>query len=189
MYRLAVQTGMRRGELLGLRWRDIDFERRHVTVVQQLARRREISAPKTDASRRTIDLSSDTTSELTLLRDSQRFQRQAWADAYEGHDLVFCRDNGSPHDPRVISHRFCMHAASAEVRRIRFHDLRHTSAVIGLRELGEWPDEASKRLGHTSVAFTLDTYGHLLPQRGQAVADAFDRLLADRRRTNTAPPD
>lgn len=69
---------------------------------------------------------------------------------------------------------------AAGVKRIRFHDLRHTSAVIGLRELGEWVDEVSKRLGHESTAFTLDTYGHLLPQRGRDVAAAFDRLVRER---------
>ena len=67
------------------------------------------------------------------------------------------------------------------MKRIRFHDLRHSSAVIGLRELNESPDEVSKRLGHESTAFTLDTYGHLLPERGAAVAGAFDRLLVKRR--------
>ena len=115
--------------------------------------------------------------------------RRAWDEAYQHHGLVFARDNGTPHDPRVVTHRFAAHVRAAGVKRIRFHDLRHTSAVIGLRELGEWPDEVSKRLGHTSVAFTLDTYGHLLPQRGRAVADAFDRLLAERRRIDTPPPD
>ncbi len=53
--------------------------------------------------------------------------------------------------------------------------------MIGLRGLGEWPDEVSKRLGHESVAFTLDTYGHLLPQRGKDIATAFDRLVRERR--------
>jgi integrase len=81
----------------------------------------------------------------------------------------------------VVTHRFAVHVAEAGVKRIRFHDLRHTSAVIGLRELGEWPDETSRRLGHASTAFTLDTYGHLLPARGRTVAAAFDRLLTERR--------
>ena len=67
------------------------------------------------------------------------------------------------------------------MKRIRFHDLRHTSAVIGLRELGEAVDEVSKRLCHESTAFTLDTYGHLLPQRGRDVAAAFDTLVKARR--------
>ena len=63
--------------------------------------------------------------------------------------------------------------------------LRHTAAVIGLRELGEWPDECSRRLGHSSVAFTLETYGHLC-KGGESIAAAFDRLLAERRETRWA---
>src|SRR5215472_15176673 len=82
--------------------------------------------------------------------------------------------------PTTIGKRFGRAVQQATLPRLRFHDLRHTSAVIGLRELGEWPDETSARLGHASTAFTLDTYGHLLPARGRTVAAAFDRLLADR---------
>lgn len=179
-YRLATQTGMRRGELLGLRWLDLDLEGRQVTVVQQLARHREMSLPKTRAGRRSIGLGPELVRYLSAWRDAQAFERAAWADGYEDLGLVFTRENGTSHDPRVVSHRFVDLQASAGVKRIRFHDLRHTSAVIGLRELGEWPDEVSKRLGHTSVAFTLDTYGHLSPARGRTVADAFDRLLRER---------
>lgn len=179
-YRLAAQTGMRRGELLGLRWLDMDLEVGQVTVVQQLARHREVSLPKTRAGRRSIGLGPELVQRLKAWRDAQAFQRRAWADAYEDDGLVFTRENGSSHDPRVVTHRFARQIAAAGVKRIRFHDLRHTSAVIGLRELGEWPDETSKRLGHTSVAFTLDTYGHLLPARGKTVAEAFDRLLQTR---------
>jgi integrase len=189
LYRLAAQTGMRRGELLGLRWFDLDLDKHQVTIVQQLARRNEFGAPKTRSSRRTVDLSRGIVAALKAHRDAQDRVRQVWDEAYQDHGLVFAKDNGTPHDPRVVTHRFAKHIRAAGVKRIRFHDLRHTSAVIGLRELGEWPDEVSKRLGHTSVAFTLDTYGHLLPQRGREAAEAFDRLLADRRRTDSPPPD
>jgi len=179
-YRLAAETGMRRGELLGLRWLDVDLEGGQLTVVQQLARHRETSLPKTQRGRRSISLGPDLVEHLKAWQEAQAFQRRAWADAYEDLGLVFTRENGTSHDPRVVSHRFGDLEATAGVKRIRFHDLRHTSAVIGLRELGEWPDETSKRLGHASTAFTLDTYGHLLPARGRTVAAAFDRLLADR---------
>ncbi len=80
-------------------------------------------------------------------------------------------------DPSWVGKRFARVVRATKLPRIRFHDLRHTSAVIGLRELGEWPDETSARLGHSSVAFTLETYGHLLPKRGKDIAAAFDRLL------------
>lgn len=181
-YRLAAQTGMRRGELLGLRWMDVDLTAPRVTVVQQITRPRgEASTPKTRAGRRSIALSPGVADALKAHRDAQAFQRRAWAEAYEDLGLVFCRENGTAHDPRVVTHRFERHIAQAGVKRIRFHDLRHTSAVIGMREQGEWPDEVSRRLGHTSVAFTLDTYNHLLPERGHEVAAAFDRVLERRR--------
>jgi integrase len=185
LYQLAIQTGMRRGELLGLRWSDIDWERRSLTVEQQLAQRRDgagqFGPPKTRGSRRTIDLSDDTVAALVSWRDAQAKCREAWGELYLAQGLVFSKENGDSHDPRVISRRLSRQTAAAGVKRIRFHDLRHTSAVVGLRELGEWPDEVSKRLGHESVAFTVDTYGHLLPHRGKEVASGFDRLVRQRR--------
>lgn len=183
LYRLAAQTGMRRGELLGLRWSDIDWERGQLTIVQARPKKAysTFAAPKTTPSRRTIDPASDTMATLKVHREAQEFQRRGWAEAYQPHDLVFCREDGSPHDVDVTTARFREAITAAGVKRIRLHDLRHTSAVIGLRELSEWPDEVSKRLGHTPVAFTLDTYGHLLPKRGKEIAASFDSLLRGRR--------
>ena len=108
-------------------------------------------------------------------------QQRQWAELYQDSGLVFGHENGVAHDPRHIDRRFLKHVTGAGVKRIRFHDLRHSSAVIGLGELGEWPDEVSKRLGHESVGFTLDTYSHLLPQRGKEIACEFDRLVEKRR--------
>lgn len=114
-------------------------------------------------------------------REAQEFQRRGWAEAYQPQDLVFCGEDGSPHNVDLTTARFPEAVAATGVKRIRLHDLRHASAVIGLRELGEWPDEVSKRLGHTSVAFTVDTYSHLLPKRGKEIAAGFDSLLRGRR--------
>lgn len=186
LYRLAVQTGMRRGELLGLRWANVDLEARHLTVIEQLSRRTKgvgrFGPPKTRASLRTIDLSDETIDALRAWRETQDELRRMWAELYEDDGLVFCHENGTSHDPRWMTNRFRKQVIAAKVKRIRFHDLRHTSAVIGLRELGEAIDEVSKRLGHESTAFTLDIYGHLLPQRGRDVATAFDRLVRERSR-------
>ena len=113
-------------------------------------------------------------------REAQDEHRRSWDELYQGEGLVFCHENGTSHDPRWMTNRFRKQITKAQVKRIRLHDLRHTSAVIGLRELGEAVDEVSKRLGHESTAFTLDTYGHLLPQRGRDVAAAFDRVVRER---------
>ncbi len=135
LYRLAVQTGLRRGELLGLLWSDVDWEARSLTVEQQLYDRRQGSGqfgpPKTRASRRTIDLSEDTLEALNEWRREQGKGRHIWAELYDDLGLVFCQENGRPHDPRAITRRFPHRVVAAAVKRIRFDDLRHTSAVIG----------------------------------------------------------
>lgn len=190
LYRVAGQTGMRLGELLGLRWADLDLandggaEAGLISIRQQLSRRRgggyQFGPPKTKAGRRTINASPETVVTLRAWRAQQELFRRAWGDAYQlDDDLVFCREDGSKLDGTQVGKRFARLVQDAKVPRIRFHDLRHTSAVIGLRELGEWPDETCARLGHSSVAFTLDTYGHLLPKRGRQTAAAFDRLLRE----------
>jgi integrase len=184
LYRVAGQTGMRLGELLGLRWTDVDLEAGLISVRQQLSRRRgggyQFGPPKTRAGSRTINVSPETVAALRAWRAQQELFRRAWGDAYQlEDDLAFCREDGSKLDGTQAGKRFLRLVELAKMPRIRFHDLRHTSAVIGLRELGEWPDETSARLGHSSVAFTLDTYGHLLPKRGVQVAAAFDRLLRE----------
>jgi integrase len=121
LYRLAVQTGMRRGELLGLRWSNVDWTAGHVTVVEQLAQRKHgvarFGLPKTRASQRTIDLSHDTLDALRSWRELQEEQRREWAELYEGAGLVFCRENGSANDPRTVSKRFSTQAADAGVKR------------------------------------------------------------------------
>jgi integrase len=184
LYRVAGQTGMRLGELLGLRWHDVDFTAGRISIQQQLTRRRsggyQFAEPKTAGSRRTIDASADTLEALRAHQAQQEIDRRNWADAYVHElDLVFCREDGSRLDPTQVGKKFSAAVGRTNLTRLRFHDLRHSSAVIGLRELGEWPDETSARLGHSSVAFTLETYGHLLPARGRAIAAAFDRLLRE----------
>jgi integrase len=184
LYRIAGQTGMRLGELLGVTWLDIDLDGALISVRQQLSRRRggghHFSPPKTKAGLRTINLSPESVAALRAWRAQQEVHRRGWGDAYQlDEDLAFCREDGSRLDPTQVGKRFVRLVELAKMPRIRFHDLRHTSAVIGLRELGEWPDEVCARLGHSSVAFTLDTYGHLLPKRGKQTAVAFDRLLQE----------
>jgi integrase len=183
LYRLASQTGMRRGELLGLRWSDIDWEHAQLTILQARAKKGYdmFASPKTGASRRTLDLSDATIGALRSHQEAQAIHRQLFGEAHRMHGLVFCRSDGVPYYPDTLTGRFRTHVRKSGIKPITLHDLRHTSAVIGLRELHEAIDEVSARLGHTSVAFTLDTYGHLLPQRGRQTATAFDAMLQSRR--------
>lgn len=165
LYLLALTTGMRRGEIAGLRWEAVDLERAYLRVVRARVRGQGndvmVSDPKTDRSRRRIDLDPHTVAVLRRHRATQAQQRLAagagWRDD-EGH--VFTDGEGAPVRPDYLPVRLRRLARAAGVRPIRFHDLRHTYATVAL-EAGEHPKVVSERLGHSSVAITLDTYSHV----------------------------
>jgi integrase len=178
MWRMSASTGMRRGELLGLRWRDIDLERGMVCVQRQLIRNgrvMEFCHPKTPAGRRTICLDVATVSELVAHQERQA-EVVGTVDGFPGHDLdlVFCRKNGQPKDPDAVSHRFVELVKRLGLPRIRLHDLRHTHATIALQAAIN-PKVVQERLGHASVNVTLDTYTHVLPPMHR---DAASRIAA-----------
>jgi len=102
------------------------------------------------------------------------------ASAHPAHgDLVFCHPDGSPLDPGTVTHTFARVITKAGLPHIRFHDLRHTHATLMLKQ-GIHPRIVSERLGHASVAITLDTYSHVLPGLQEAAAERFDMLLQSR---------
>ncbi len=181
LYQLAAATGMRRGELLGLRWRDVDLDAGRVSVRQQYTRQGGALAfcpPKSQKSIRTVDLDEDTTAVLREQREAQGFERRAWGDAYRSDlDLIFCRPDGSPHDPNVIDRRFGRRIrALPSLPAIRLHDLRHTHATL-LLEDGVDVKTVSERLGHDSVQTTLELYGHVTPRMRASAAARFGALL------------
>jgi integrase len=165
MWRLAVTTGMRRGELAGVRWQDIDLDSGSLSVVRT---RTEYSGvmfekePKTTGSRRRIALDGDT---VAMLRDHRRRQledRLAWGAGWQETGLVFTREDGSPLRPTWITRRFAALALAAGVRRMTPHSGgRHTWATLAL-EAGTHPKVAADRLGHASVKTTLDRYSHVI---------------------------
>lgn len=177
LWRLASHTGMRRGELLGLRWRDVDLAAPRLSVVQQLVRagdRIAFGPPKTSKGRRSLALDPGT---AAVLEDHQRAQhRGRWqlGPAYKDQDLVFARPDGSPLDPDVVSAQFDRQLVKLGLRRIRFHDLRHTHATLGLAA-GVHPKVMQERLGHSSIAVTLDLYSHVVPAMQE---DAAARIAA-----------
>lgn len=180
LWRLAVATGMRRAEVLGLRWRDVDFRAGQLAVVQTRLKGNGttfFAGPKTPRSRRTIALDPTTIDALRRHRRAQAAERAAAGDAYADHGLVFCFPNGDPLDPDGVNLRFQRHARDAGLPRIRFHDLRHTHATLGLMASVN-PKVMQERLGHSSVAFTLDIYSHALPtmqeEAAMKVAALFD---------------
>lgn len=176
---LAVSTGLRLGELLGLKWSDIDLEARSLQVVRSLqyisGQGLRFGEPKTSRSRRRVALSEGTVAELRRHRRRQIAERLASSD-YSDLDLVLCDGAGAPIPPYQLSQRFSNLVKSAGLAPHRFHDLRHTSATLLLRA-GVHPKIVSERLGHSSVAITLDTYSHVLPDMQEEAAREFDAWM------------
>ena len=161
---LLATTGMRRSEVLGLRWSDIDFDDCSLSIVRTLtvvAGRPVLSAPKTTASRRLVYLDTATLDALRTHRTTSEPSRD---------DHVFRSGDGQPVNPASFSTTFDRLVARSGLPRIRLHDLRHTYATLALR-LGTHPVLLSERLGHTSIAVTIDRYSHVIPSIDRHAAD------------------
>lgn len=164
IWRLSAMTGMRRGEILGLRWQDLDLDRARLSVRQALvAVGYEVieSTPKSHNAR-VIDLDAETVAQLRAHRRRQGEDRAEWGADYQDHDLVVAKENGEPIHPHTFSQSFERIVANAGLRRIRLHDLRHTHASLALKA-GVPVKVISERLGHESPAFTLKQYAHVIP--------------------------
>ena len=183
LFLLAVATGMRRGELAGLRWSDIDFDAARLTVNRQIVGvdgTLVVSDLKTPSSRRTVDLDEATVSELRRQRRRQLQQRLATG-LRDDNGYVFGQPDGAPPNPKRISDTFARLVARIEVPRIRFHDLRHTHATILLQQ-NVHPKVVSERLGHSSVAMTMNTYQHVMPTMQAAAATTFGAAVFGKQR-------
>jgi integrase len=180
--RLALLTGMRRGELLGLRWSDVDLDGAKIHV-QQTAQRIDgqgivFRHPKTRLSRRAIALSPDAVIVLRSHRRRQAEARLLAGPAYVDHDLVFATGIGTPIEPSNLRRSWLAVTESAGLPGLRIHDLRHAHATIMLGQ-GVHPKIVSERLGHASVNITLDTYSHVLPGLQEAAAAQLDAVFAE----------
>jgi integrase len=177
---VASHTGMRRGEVLGLRWSDVDLDRRRLAVQQAVilvAYELIISDVKTDRGRRTIDLDDRTVAVLRAWRKRQVEERLLVGDAYQHNDLVFARPDGAPTNPDLFSQSFDRAVARSGLPRIRPHDLRHTHATI-LLQAGVPVKVVSERLGHANPAFTITVYQHVNPGMQADAATVFSDLVA-----------
>jgi integrase len=182
---LLASTGMRRSELLGLRWDDIDLKKARLSVNRGLvavAYEMHESRGKTRNSRRAIDLDPTTVKVLTAWRDWQGAEQEAAG--VEPDDWVFTNTDGKPVHPHSISQTFERIAARAGVPRIRLHDVRHTHGTL-LIKAGVPVKVVSERLGHGNPAFTIDTYQHVLPGMQAEAARTFERLIAEARPKTT----
>jgi integrase len=176
---VVITTGMRQGELLGLRWDDVDLDRATLSVTATAQRSlrfgMQVAEPKTARSRRRVALADAAVDALRRHKSAQaaaRLRAETWTDL----DLVFPDSVGRHREhPRLIKD---FHPLLAEVGLppVRFHDLRHTAATLMLSR-GVHPKVASEMLGHATVGITLDLYSHVTETMQRAAAATFDEVL------------
>lgn len=172
-------TGLRRGELLGLKWPDVDLTKGTVSVRRSLIRTKDglvFSDPKTEGSGRTIPIPAEVATELKSHRVWQTRERLVAGEEYQNEDLVFCSPFGTRMDPRSFTRVFERILKEAGLPRISFHDMRHSHATM-LLVLGEHPKVVQERLGHATIAMTLDTYSHLVPGLQEMAAAKLSTVL------------
>ena len=183
LYLAALITGMRQGELMGLRWIDIDLALGIASIQQTLYRLGKTvvtKEPKSARSRRTVALPPILVNILREVQATQDAYRRELGQTYEDCDLVFCQPNGRPLYAHNVTQRdFKRIMKAAGVPTIRFHDLRHCHATLLLQQ-GVHPKIVQERLGHSTISMTLDTYSHVLPgMQERAAADLEKRLFGE----------
>jgi integrase len=176
---VKANTGMRRGELLGLTWRVIDFDNARLSVTQTVTApdyKIDVSDVKSAHSLRTIDLNRRTVSILRSWRKQQLEEYMQTGVRTDDSGFVFARPDGSPIHPDYFSQTFERLLAKLDLPRIRLHDLRHTHATL-LIKAGVPVKVVSERLGHASVAFTMQVYQHVLPGMQADAAATFGDIV------------
>jgi integrase len=175
---LALTTAMRRGEILGLRWEDVDFENSTLSVgrsLEETADGLRLKEPKSDSGRRVISLPALTVEALRQQKRAQAEMKLLLGGGYSDEGLVCCREDGKPWSPDRLTHSFLTASRKAGLK-MRFHDLRHTHASQ-LIDQGENLKVIQERLGHSTPAFTLAVYGHRMEGRDKEAATRIDAAL------------
>jgi len=184
LFYTALFTGMRRSELLALRWQDVDLMLGQVYVNRSLHHLKDgsyvFTEPKSTKSRRTIALPPSATLLLKEHQEKQGLERTMLGKPLTDGDLVFSHPEGKSFRPNTVSRAWAMLAARCGLKVIRFHDARHTHASLMLKQ-GVHPKIVQERLGHATIAITLDTYSHVAPGLQEAAAARFDNLVLPRR--------
>lgn len=179
-YRLLASTGMRRGEVLGLRWSDVDLGKSRLTVNRSLTvvdNALVWSSPKTSRSRRSLSLDPETGAVLRAYRSRQVEEKLVAGPVWIDEDLVFCDELGGPLHPDRFTRAFGAAVRRSGMRSIRLHDLRHTWATLAL-EAGIHPKVVSERLGHATTGITLDIYSHVQPELDAKAATTVAQLFS-----------
>jgi integrase len=182
LYTVALALGLRQGEALGLRWRDVDLDAGalHVRMALQWIYTQEprLVEPKTARSRRTLPLPPEVAVQLRAHRTRQLEERlRAGADWQgEAWDLVFAEPDGTPIDARHLRHWFKAHLKRAGLAPVRFHDLRHSCASLLVAQ-GIHPRVVMEILGHSQIAMTMNTYSQAIPESTREALGRLDTLL------------
>lgn len=177
---VAVVTGLRQGELLGLKWSDLDWTSRRIQVQRQVQRRKGdglvFCEPKSASGRRVIVLGKSTIEKLREYKNNQLKERILLGEKWQDYDLIFPSPIGTPLDPSNVlkAYKDCLKRAG--LPNLRFHDLRHSAATLMLQQ-GVNPKIVSERLGHSDISLTLNTYSHVLPPMQEEAAEKMDELL------------
>ena len=185
LYYLAISTGAREGELLGLKWQNINWETNSISIVQQVkwsTRKRfgdknfMFAAPKTRKAIRHIKIGPDTIQRLREQEEKVRMLKQLKGADWQEHDLVFPSSTGTPIEPTNLNRRFKKLLKNASLPQYRFHELRHTHASLLLLQ-GTHPQIVSERLGHSDIATTLRLYSHVIPSLQNDAALNIEKIL------------
>ncbi|MBO9128503.1 tyrosine-type recombinase/integrase [Bacillus sp. 165] len=176
-FMLGIFTGMRRGEILGLKWRNIDLKKGVIYVRENLVQTRTgliLKDLKTSSSLRDVHISTTVVEVLKKYRNEQGKWKERLGKAYIDQDFVVCTLNGNPVYPRNLLRKFSETIKLAKVPKMSFHGLRHTHATI-LMALGENPKAIAERLGHSRVGVTLDVYSHTNQEMQRKMANRFEK--------------
>ena len=180
LYHLAIATGLRQSELLGLKWSDLDWEKKSLNVQRQLKRKHKqgdyFESPKTRNGRRSITLGTKTIQKLREQLKRQIEERDRAGNHWQENDLIFPSTIGTPMGQNNLFRSFKVLLRTSGLPEIRFHDLRHTAASLMLMN-GVSPIIVAKRLGHSKISMTLDVYGHLIPEMQNKAAELIDELI------------
>jgi len=203
---ITAATGMREGEVCGLRWENVDLGKKIIYVKEQYQWSEDglvLSDLKTPGSVRNISISSNLVTILEAEHDRQEGNKNYFKSAYDSRDFVVCQNDGKPYDPKYISRNFRRVLKEANHKKIepdgtikkvklyelldipiiRFHDLRHTHASLLLKS-GANPKVISEKLGHSTVKMTLDTYASVLPNMQKEAAEKVDNFFCPNLPTN-----
>ena len=179
---IAVTTGLRSGELLAMKWQNLDKQNNQYVVKETLTRKRELqevgfAEVKTQGSAQPVDVTPMCLKALETHKQNQAEEKLKAGASYTDYDLIFSTAKGTPLDAKnVVNRVFHPTLAEAGLKRIRFHDLRHTTASIMIAQ-GENPKYIQKQMRHASIEITFDRYGHLFPDTNREAAQRLDETL------------